>query len=564
MRWFRKTYRDFEIAPDEIFLDASAAGDFDRSQFEGRLEQPLSSATYTTVGVLLVLVFFTLVIRAGDLQIVRGAMFAEVSAHNSLSATTLIAPRGIITDRNGIPLAENVAQPDGSVYRMYPYPEMGQIIGYVSRPKKDSSGRYYDTEITGIAGLEAMYNAELAGTNGSVLVEKDALGKVRSQGALVPPIDGKTLQLSIDANMERLFASAIGRAVRDNKFVAGAGVIMDVHTGAVVAIVSFPSYDPNVLSAGTPASIINSYNSDPGHPFLDHAVQGTYAPGSIVKPLISSGALTDGIITPSTIINDPGKLVVPDPYHPGQNFVYTGWKALGPVDVRSAIAWSSDIFFYTVGGGFGSQKGLGIDRLDYWYDQYGLGKPTGIDLPGEASGLVPTPAWKEATLHEPWYLGDTYFTAIGQYSMQVTPIQMARATAAVANGGKLLTPTLIKDQPPVWSKVPVTSDSLQVVREGMREGVTEALARALDLPYLSVAAKTGTAQVGVNNEFDNAWVEGFFPYENPRYSFAVVLERGPAGVGEKAVTTMRTFFDALKAQQSPYVGGTGTTTIVAP
>lgn len=564
MSWFRKTYRDLEIAPDEIFLDASATSDFDRSQFEGRLEQPLSPATYTGVGVLLVLVFLALVVRAGDLQIVQGALFAQVSAHNSLSATTLIAPRGVITDRNGIPLAENVAQPDGSVYRTYPYPEMGQIIGYVSRPKKDASGRYYDTEITGVAGLEATYNDTLAGTNGSVLVEKDALGNVRSQGALVPPVDGKTLQLSVDALVERLFASAIGGAVRDNGFVAGAGVIMDVHTGAVVAIVSYPSYDPNVLSAGTPAATINAYNSDPGHPFLDHAVQGTYAPGSIVKPLISSGALTDGIITPDTIINDPGKLVVPDPYHPGQNFVYTGWKALGPVDVRSAIAWSSDIFFYTVGGGFGSQKGLGIDRLDYWYDQYGLGKPTGIDLPGEASGLVPSPAWKKAALHEPWYLGDTYFTAIGQYSMQVTPIQMARATAAVANGGKLLTPTLLKDQTPVWSMVPATSNSLQVVREGMREGVTEALAQALKVPYVSVAAKTGTAQVGVNNEFDNAWVEGFFPYENPRYSFAVVLERGPSGVGEKAVTAMRTFFDSLHAVQSPYVGGTGTTTLVAP
>lgn len=560
MKWFRRRYRDLEIAPDEIFLDASVSADFDRSQFEGRLEQPLSPTTYVVISALLASVFLLLVLRAGNLELVHGSAFATESAHNSLSATTLIAPRGIIVDRSGVPLAENVAQPDGSVERTYPYPEMGQIIGYVSRPKKDSSGRYYDTTITGVAGLEAVYDEKLSGTNGRVLVETDALGRVRSQGALVPPIDGDTLRLSVDIDLERAFASAIGNNVKKYKFVAGAGVIMDVHTGAVLAIVSYPSYDPNILSAGTPSSVIASYNTDPGHPFLDHAVQGTYAPGSIVKPLISSGALTDGIITPSTIIDDPGKLVVPDPYHPGKNFIYTGWKPLGLVDVRRAIAWSSDVFFYTVGGGFGSQKGLGIDRLDYWYDQYGLGKPTGIDLPGEASGLVPSPAWKRAALDAPWYLGDTYFTAIGQYSMKVTPIQMARATAAVANGGKLYTPTLLADATPTWSTVPVTQDSLQVVREGMRQGVTEALARALDVPYVSVAAKTGTAQVGANNEFDNAWVEGFFPYENPKYSFAVVLERGPAGVGEQAVNVMRTLFNSLKAANSVYVGGTGTTT----
>ncbi len=207
-----------------------------------------------------------------------------------------------------------------------------------------------------------------------------------------------------------------------------------------------------------------------------------------------------------------------------------------------------------------NHKGLGIDRLDYWYQQFGLGSPTGIDLSGEASGLIPTPAWKKAVFNEPWYTGDTYFTAIGQYSVQVTPIQMARATAAVANGGKLFTPTLLADETSSYTNVPVSSSALAMVRAGMRQGVTSALANAINLPYVSVAAKTGTAQTGVHNQYDNSWAEGFFPYDNPQYAFAVVLERGPPGSGEQAVNAMQELFNSLHAQNSPYVGGTATST----
>ncbi len=559
----RKTRQDPEIAPDEIFLDASNAPVFDRARFEGRLEKPLSRKTFISLAAMLAILFLILLVRSWNLEITNGAAFAAESAHNNLEVTTLFAPRGVITDVNGVTLAENIAAPDGSAKRYYPIPSLGQIIGYVSYPKKDASGIYYDTAETGVTGLEAEYDSLLAGENGQLLTEVDALGRVRSEGTVIPAINGGALQLSIDANLEELFARAIADTASSQHFIAGAGVIMDVHTGAVRAIVSYPTYDPNVMSGGGPADIIAAYNSDAGHPFLDHAVQGAYTPGSIVKPFVASGALTDGLITPNTIIDDPGFLSLPDPYHPGKEFIYKGWKALGEMDVQNAIAWSSDTFFYTVGGGFGNQKGLGIDRLDYWYQQFGFGNRTGIDLPGEASGLIPTTAWKQATFNEPWYLGDTYFTAIGQYAMQVTPIQMTCATAAVANGGKLFTPTLLANQTPSYSIMPVSSSALAVVREGMREGVTSALATAINLPYLSVAAKTGTAQTGVNNQYDNAWVEGFFPYDNPQYSFAVVLERGPSGAGEQAVNAMQQLFSSLYDENSPYVGGSSSTTALA-
>ncbi|MDO8407851.1 MAG: penicillin-binding transpeptidase domain-containing protein [bacterium] len=560
MVWRRKKRRDPELAPDEIFLDAANAGTFDRARFAGQLEQPLPRATYLAIPIVVLIALTVLGARAAELEILQGPALAKQSANNSLAVTTLFAPRGIIEDMNGTVVADNTEGPDGQVRRRYLLPALGQIIGYVSYPKKDTSGNYYDRTETGLAGLEARYDAVLAGVNGQKLVETDALGTVRSEGSVTPAIPGATLRLSVDADLERHFASAISSVARKFGFIAGAGVIMDVHTGAVRAIVSYPSYDPNVMSGGGPASVISAYANDPGHPFLDHAVGGIYAPGSIVKPFVAAGGLSDGLITPSTVVNDTGSLSIPDPYHPGKSFLYTGWRALGEVDVRRAIAWSSDVFFYTLGGGFKAQKGLGIDRLEYWYRAFGLGTTTGVDLPGEVSGLIPTPAWKQSAFGEPWYLGDTYFTAIGQYSMQITPIQAVRATAAVANGGTLLTPTLLVNAVPTGTRVPVDSQILQVVREGMRQSVTSALASALNLPYVAVAAKTGTAQVGSRNQYDNSWVEGFFPYDAPRYAFAVVLERGPEGAGEQAVAVMRDLFISLHRDDSMYTGGPVKTT----
>ncbi len=564
MIWRKKRRYDPEIAPDEIFLDASNAPDFDRARFEGRIETPLSRQAYLMVGGVLVGLFIVLILRAWTIEVRDGALYATESAHNSLAVTTLFAPRGVITDMHGVVIAENVEQPDGSVERHYAIPSLSQVTGYVSYPKKDAHGVYYDMDERGITGLEARYNTLLTGENGRQLTETDVAGKVRSSGIIERAKNGGTLALSIDANLQKHLAEAVGTIASSHGFIAGAGVILDVNTGAVRALVSYPAYDANVMASGGPADIIAAYNTNAGHPFLDHAIQGVYAPGSIVKPFVAAGALTDGIITPATVINDPGSLSLPDPYHPGKTFIYHGWKALGPVDVEKAIAWSSDVFFYEVGGGFKNQKGLGIDRLDYWYRQFGLGTTTAIDLPGEAAGNLPTPAWKKAVFNEPWYLGDTYFTAIGQYSMQVTPLQMACATAAVANGGTLYTPTLIAGQTPSGVRVPVTADSLATVRAGMRQGVVSALSQEINLSYVSAAAKTGTAQTGVHNQYDNSWVEGFFPYEHPHYAFAIVLERGPAGMGEQSVNVMRALFDSLKAEDSPYVGGHGAAKKASP
>lgn len=549
----RKRYTDPELNPDEIFLDASNLPEFNTGSLEGRLERPISTSTYLGMALVIMLIFGALVVQAANLEIGKGAKYASQSEKNRLRPEVLFAQRGAVLDRNGEPLISNVDTDDGSVKRTYASPGFAHLLGYVSYPKKDSSGHYYDTDITGLAGVEAAFNDSLSGKNGTLLVEEDARGNVQSQGSVVPTQNGASLTLSIDARAQRAMYEAIKGTADKIPYQGGAGVLMDVNTGEVIALVSYPEYDPNVLSSGGPNDIIASYSTDKRQPYLDRPVNGLYTPGSIVKPLIASGAMTDGIIAPETTIYSSGSISLPNPYDAAHPTIFKDWKALGAMDMRHAIAWSSDVYFYTVTGGFGGQKGLGIERLKYWYETYGLTKPTGIELAGEKSGFVPSPAWKLETLKEPWRIGDTYHTGIGQYAVQITPLEAARAIAAVANGGKLVKPTVLKDPVPAGQSIPVSQAALQVAREGMRLGATEGTSVGLnDLSFVQVAGKTGTAQLGFHNEYYNTWAVGFFPYDHPKYVYTVVMEKGPAGTSIGGIYVMHQFLTALHASAPEY------------
>ncbi|HEV7121435.1 MAG TPA: penicillin-binding transpeptidase domain-containing protein [Candidatus Paceibacterota bacterium] len=549
----RRRYRDSELNPDEIFLDASNLPEFNQNSLEGRLEKPIHRSTYFGLAFVMLLIFGALVAQAANLELVKGSTYASQSEKNRLRPDVIFAQRGAILDRTGAPLVSNVQADDGTIKRTYAAPGFGHLLGYVSYPKKDSSGNYYDTDITGLAGVEAAFNKTLSGTNGTLLVEEDALGHVQSQGSVQPAVNGQPLTLSIDARAQTAFFDAIKATADKIPFQGGAGILMNVQTGEVIAMTSYPEYDPNVLSSGGPSDVIAGYSSDPRQPYLDRPVSGLYTPGSIVKPEEAAGALTDGIITPDFTIDDTGSISVPNPYDPKHPNVFKDWEAIGVEDLRKAIGFSSDVYFYTVGGGFGGQKGLGIDRLDYWYQQFGLTTPTGIQLAGEKSGFVPTPDWKLKTFNEKWNIGDTYHTAIGQYSMQVTPIEMARAIAAVANGGTLVTPTLVKGEATPTQKVPVNAADLEVVREGMRLGATAGTSVGLnDLSFVQAAGKTGTAQLGLHNEYYNSWAVGFFPYDHPKYVYVVVMEKGPAGNGIGGIYVMHQFLTALHAAAPEY------------
>jgi penicillin-binding protein 2 len=222
-----------------------------------------------------------------------------------------------------------------------------------------------------------------------------------------------------------------------------------------------------------------------------------------------------------------GSITVPNPYTPSQPSVFTDWKAHGAVDMRRAIAVSSNVYFYYIGGGYADQKGLGITKLDAQFDRFGFGKETGIRLPGELSGVVPSPEWKQTTFEDEWRLGDTYNTAIGQYGFQVTPLQMLRAYSAIANGGTLLTPLIVQGEKQEPIDLNIDPAYMKVVHEGMRLGAEEGTARALNRPEVHFAGKTGTAELGTRKEYVNSWVVGFYPYEDPKYAFVLLMEKGP-------------------------------------
>ncbi len=551
----RKSKRvyDAEISPDEIFLDASNLPNFNQNSLEGRLEKPLSRGTYIGFGIVICIVLVVLISQAVKLEIIKGATYAERSQQNLLRPGVLFAERGAIMDRNGVSLVANETTPDGFVKRVYTTPTISNILGYVSYPKKDSSGQYYDTDITGLAGIEKSFNTQLAGANGTLLVEKDARGKIISQGSSVPAQDGTNLTLSIDVRAQKAFYDAIQQLSDRIPFEGGSGILMDVNTGEIRALVSYPTYDSNVLSSGGPANVIAGYSTDKRQVYLNRPVQGLYTPGSVVKPIEASGALTEGTIQANVTINDIGYITVPNPYDPTHPNKFIDWKAIGTEDLRKAIAFSSDVYFYMVGGGYGNQKGLGIDRLDAWYKTFGYTEPTGIELPGEASGFLPTPDWKLRTTGVKWNIGDTYHTAIGQYAVQITPLEEARAIAAIANGGKLVKPTLIKDAAPQGESIAASPAALEVVREGMREGVQEGTSIGLnDLSFVDIAGKTGTAQLGFHNEYYNAWAVGFFPYEHPKYVYVVVMEHGPSGNALGGIYAMHQFFESLHATAPEY------------
>jgi len=275
-----------------------------------------------------------------------------------------------------------------------------------------------------------------------------------------------------------------------------------------------------------------------------------------VKPFIGYAALKEEVISPFKTILANGSISIPNPYYPGKKSVFKDHGSFGYVDMRKAISVSSDIYFYEVGGGFESQKGLGISNIDKYTKMFGIGEKTGVDLLGEKNGVVPTPEWKIKTFKgDPWRVGDTYNTSIGQYGFQVTPIQMVKAVGGLANMGIFYTPHILKDDKSFEEKfiqTEIDSSKMKIIFEGMRMAVTEGTCMALNLQNIEVAAKSGTAQVGLGNTNTNSWIIGFFPYDNPKYAFALVMERGPKAASGNATRVMSEVIDYMKIYTSEY------------
>lgn len=546
---------DFEIDPDEVLLDAANLPEFDESQFQGRLQKPIEKRAIISFAIGFGLLLLVLVGEAFHLQISQGEEFTIRSESNRLEKDVVFATRGIVTDRNGEVLIGNTLEDEEFGERVYASPGYGHLLGYVRYPATDSAGFYFSTETEGVSGIEAIFDERLAGENGVLLTERNARGEEQSSEAVVRAIPGENIELSIDSRVQSSLYKHIKSLADSIPFRGGAGVVLDVETGEVIALTNYPEYDPNILSEGEDRDAIASYQVDAGKPYLNRAVVGLFAPGSVVKPFVATAALEENLVSARDSFLSTGQISIPNPYFPDQPSIFRDWKAHGYVNVVRALAVSSNIFFYIVGGGFEGQAGLGIDALAQWYRNFGLGSPTGIEYANEEDGFIPTPQWKKDTFNEDWRIGDTYYTAIGQYAVQVTPLQIARGIAAIANNGWLVQPTLQKGNVGTKTRVPFSSETRDIVVSGMIEGVENGeigTVRGLRNSHVRVAAKTGTAQVGVDKSLHNAWVVGFFPVEKPKYAFAVVMERGPSTNLVGAVAVMRNVIEDLAISAPEY------------
>jgi len=551
--WKKRNLNRQPLEPDEIFLDARNLPEFNTQQFEGRLERPIKKQTFYLIGVVFLLVSFGFLGRAFTLQIIRGNDFAARAQSNSLRHTTIFPERGVIYDRNGEELAWN--NPD----RIYnSAPGLAHILGYVGFPKDQevSEQKYDPKELIGRDGLERLYNQFLGGEKGLRIEEVAVNGEVKSDHLLSAPKSGESIVTSIDAKLQTEVYSQIKKLAEERGFKGGAAIIMDVRTGEILTLTSYPEYDPNIMVNGTDSGKISYYLTDKSSPFLNRAISGLYTPGSIVKPFLAIGALEEGTMDPNKIIVSTGQLTLPNPYDPSKPSIFRDWKALGALDMRHAIAMSSDVYFYELGGGFGTQEGLGINRIDKYLRLFGFGQKTGINLAHEAEGVIPTPEWKEEHFPgEPWRVGDTYHTSIGQYGFLVTPLQVVKAVGAIATG-KLIEPTLLKvdsTSKPESKDLGLKEDHLNIVREGMRLSATIGTGKALNVSTVEVAAKTGTAELGVTKEDVNSWTVGFWPYRNPHYAFAIVMEKGSRSNLVGATAAMRGVLDWLALYEPDYL-----------
>ena len=526
-----------EIYPEEILLDATNIPNFNMHQLEGFFIRKINKSLIILMYVLFFSIISFFAYKMYNMQILEGYKYNQLAEHNKFRVAPIFPRRGAIVDRNGTPLAWNTASNTNRIIKREYINEEGfsTLLGYVSYPRLDKSGIFWQSEYIGKDGIEKQYQSKLNGTLGSELYEVNSTGEILPGKITKNSIEGEQMVLNIDVPLQSKMYQYIKELALDKGFRGGAGVMMDVSTGKVIAITSYPEYNNNIMSNASneiDKALISEWLIDKDNKFTNRAISGLYTPGSTVKPFMAYAALSEGIIDPYKNILSTGKLIIKNKYG-GPDTVFKDWKAHGYVDMRQGIAVSSDEYFYQIGGGYGDQKGLGIDNIYKYMSNFGFGSYTGIDLPSEHHGVIPNREWKNKMYEDgDWKLGDTYHTSIGQYGFQTSPIELLRSVSAIANGGMLITPHLYGETDTKNSDIinlNLDQDKLKVIQEGMRLAVTDqniGTVRSLYVKGIDVAAKSGTAELGVKKDRVNSWVMGYFPYEKPKYAFVVIMESG--------------------------------------
>jgi len=352
---------------------------------------------------------------------------------------------------------------------------------------------------------------------------------------------GKSLVLWLDSELQKKIEEELKKKLKEVGAEVAAAVALDPKTGGILALVSLPGFDNNLFSKGMSEEEWEQIDNDPLKPLFNQVISGGYPTGSAIKPLIASAALEEEIISPQKKINCQGQIEVEHKYEPEITYIYRDWKTHGWTDMRKAIAESCNVYFYHLGGGYGDQEGLGPTRIKNYLELFGWGSKTGIDLPQEAEGFLPDPSWKKEELGEIWYDGDTYNLSIGQGYIRVTPLQMAASFVPITNGGKLFQPQVAKEiidsdknlikeiEPEIIREGFIKSENLEVVRQGMRQAVTNGTATGwLDQLGVQTAAKTGSAQTGKKDPKDKKdyldnWITVFAPYEDPQIVLTIMI-----------------------------------------
>ncbi|MFA5392147.1 MAG: penicillin-binding protein 2 [Candidatus Paceibacterota bacterium] len=433
--------------------------------------------------------------------------------------------------------------------RYYPYKEMmAQVVGYVGRISSNDKAAYKDyplTSMVGKDGLESYYENTLQGKWGRRLVEVDAYGGLKQDLGTISPQQGDDLNTTIDKDLQIKFYESLEKQLKNLGVSAGAGIALNPKTGEVLAMVSLPSFDPNILVKGSPSSLINQYLTSKNYPLFNRAISGLYSPGSLIKPLVALAALEEKIIDPLKKIYDEGKIVITSPYDPNEKYTFNDWQPHGWVDMRKALAVSCNVYFFSVGGGYKDITGLGLEKIKKYWNLFGLGEKQGIDLDDESAGVLPDQEWlKKIRPNDPtWKLGDTYNISIGEGGLNLTPLEMADYISTIANNGVLMNPHLEKDiSPAILLNLNVSSDNLKIVQEGMRQVVTDGTATSLnDLP-MEVAGKSGSPKfISLGKEKYHAFFGAYAPYPDPQIVILVLIEQPPQG----AVATLPVVHDVL-------------------
>ena len=413
------------------------------------------------------------------------------------------------------------------------------IIGYIGKidrgTLRENPEKYTIHDYVGKMGIEKYCENYLTRVGEKIKTERDAAGNIISEEVVDLSQGGENIVLTIDAELQKIVVEKTKAKLEEIGSRKASVVILNPNTGEILSLASIPTYDNNLFQKNTSQDIFTDLFQNEDGLFINRVISAGYPTGSVIKPLLAAAALEEGIITPEKRIHSPGYISIPNPWNPSEPTIFRDFQAHGWRDMREAIAVSSNVYFYAIGGGYEDQKGLGVEKIRHYLSLFGWGEKTGVDLFGEKTGFIPFPEWKRSSLNDLWRIGDTYNLSIGQGYLSTTPLQVAVSFATLINGGKVLTPHIIKEiiddegnvtekrSPKVIREGFISSENLNVVKEGMKQTTIIGTARSLQTLPVDSGAKTGTAQTSKTGIYHN-WVSAFAPYDNPEIAITVIIE----------------------------------------